>query len=476
TAEFTLKQLQQELRSRNLSIGGSKDVLIARLEAYDETAASKSNGRPVSTTIGETDMDGEAKPVSILNRRSSRETIELRRNELATARNALSLWRSPLLFTKYLGLYVISAISLFIDGLFNHEWIVAGVVSAIVWAVAIYRADGPHQEGLRDIEANIVWYGWWLMLGVASSIGLGTGLHTFVLFLGPHIAHVTLTAYQCQTLDFNTRGPDSFKCDMADTASRSAAAAAALTVWQIAKKVRWESFFWGMGTSFGELPPYFVAKAAAEAGRDDQGLDSIESLITKPRHLRTFGERVQIFMYNLMQSLGFFGILLCASIPNPLFDLAGIVCGSYGVPFLTFFGATFLGKAVFKSSIQTISVILMLSEESLSFILAELKRFVPPVHSVVQNLLDEQVKRYQRPHDKDDGDEKFNYIGAVWNAVLAGMIGYFAYSLLSSIAVSQMKKQQEVELTALKNTLESDDEVAAVTVSDVPQKSNGKAK
>ena len=35
------------------------------------------------------------------------------------------------------------------------------------------------------------------MLGVASSIGLGTGLHTFVLYLGPHIAKVTMVAYEC---------------------------------------------------------------------------------------------------------------------------------------------------------------------------------------------------------------------------------------------------------------------------------------
>lgn len=31
---------------------------------------------------------------------------------------------------------------------------------------------------------------YWIILGVASSIGLGTGLHTFVLYLGPWIAKV----------------------------------------------------------------------------------------------------------------------------------------------------------------------------------------------------------------------------------------------------------------------------------------------
>jgi hypothetical protein len=35
-------------------------------------------------------------------------------------------------------------------------------------------------------------------------------------------------------------------------------------------------------------------------------------------------------------------------IPNPLFDLAGICCGHFLVPFKTFFLATFIGKAIFK--------------------------------------------------------------------------------------------------------------------------------
>jgi hypothetical protein len=38
---------------------------------------------------------------------------------------------------------------------------------------------------------------YWIVLGVASSIGLGTGLHTFVLYLGPHIAKVAIIASSC---------------------------------------------------------------------------------------------------------------------------------------------------------------------------------------------------------------------------------------------------------------------------------------
>lgn len=53
---------------------------------------------------------------------------------------------------------------------------------------------------------------WWLMLGVLSSIGLGTGLHTFVLYLGPHIAKVTMAAEECRSLMFETAGPMAFIC------------------------------------------------------------------------------------------------------------------------------------------------------------------------------------------------------------------------------------------------------------------------
>ena len=43
-------------------------------------------------------------------------------------------------------------------------------------------------------------------------------------------------------------------------------------------------------------------------------------------------------------------------IPNPLFDLAGITCGHFLVPFWTFFGATLIGKAIIKMHIQVNNV------------------------------------------------------------------------------------------------------------------------
>jgi hypothetical protein len=50
------------------------------------------------------------------------------------------------------------------------------------------------------IDEIAIFVGWWILLGVASSIGLGTGLHTFVLYLGPHIAKVTMVANECNAI------------------------------------------------------------------------------------------------------------------------------------------------------------------------------------------------------------------------------------------------------------------------------------
>ena len=58
----------------------------------------------------------------------------------------------------------------------------------------------------------------------------------------------------------------------------------------------------------------------------------------------TFLDRVRLSVFKLVKRVGFWGILLCASIPNPLFDLAGITCGHFLVKFWTFFGATLIGK------------------------------------------------------------------------------------------------------------------------------------
>lgn len=87
-------------------------------------------------------------------------------------------------------------------------------------------------------------------------------------------------------------------------------------------------------------------------------------------------------------------------IPNPLFDLAGLTCGHYLIPFWTFFGATLIGKAVIKMHIQQLAVIIAFNEELLDKFIS-LLAIVPFVGTKFQ----EPLKKYfiaqkQKLHDK----------------------------------------------------------------------------
>ncbi|VDO65069.1 unnamed protein product, partial [Onchocerca flexuosa] len=60
-------------------------------------------------------------------------------------------------------------------------------------------------------------------------------------------------------------------------------------------------------------------------------------------------------------------------IPNPFFDLAGITCGHFLVPFWKFFLATLIGKAIFKMHLQMFFVVLAFSENTVEHLLVHLK-------------------------------------------------------------------------------------------------------
>ncbi|KAJ3102180.1 Vacuolar membrane protease [Phlyctochytrium planicorne] len=329
---------------------------------------------------------------------------ERKRKELSRLRSALSVWTAPFQIFKYFLLYLGSAIK---DGL-----------------VAFFRQRVARKQ---------------------RRCGLGTGLHTFVLFLGPHIAHVTMAAYKCGSLDFEDRGPHRFICPTSGVGQE------AVTIWRIFAKIRLESFFWGLGTAIGELPPYFVARAAAIAGKDDADFNSVERILEKDPAERSVMERGQIAIYEVVQKLGFFGIVLCASIPNPLFDLAGIICGHFGVSFMTFFGATFVGKACVKNFVQGFAIIVLFSEEILAVILSRLKVSLPWLHSIVQSFLDAQVRQFKKGADSADTEKEqaampANIISTVWNTILGGMILYFMLSLVEALALQELKRRHDLEL------------------------------
>lgn len=84
-------------------------------------------------------------------------------------------------------------------------------------------------------------------------------------------------------------------------------------------KVRLESFLWGAGTALGELPPYFMARAARLSGYDPDDAEDLKDFeeLQKKREL---GEKLNLFeklklgMERIVERVGFFGILACASV------------------------------------------------------------------------------------------------------------------------------------------------------------------
>lgn len=94
---------------------------------------------------------------------------------------------------------------------------------------------------------------YWVILGVASSIGLGTGLHTFVLYLGPHIAKVAMVATACGHLPDML--PSRWNFDHFGKCTRNigvyVASSEHIGFLGILLAVQLESFLWGFGTALG---------------------------------------------------------------------------------------------------------------------------------------------------------------------------------------------------------------------------------
>merc|ERR1712055_1123216 len=280
-------------------------------------------------------------------------------------------------------------------------------------------------------------------LGILSSVGLGTGLHTFILYLGPHIAAVTMAAYECGTLDFpEPPYPTTIQCPQSTSGDGSAASLLEVGVWAIIAKVRVEAFCWGMGTAIGELPPYFMARAArlsgGEPGEDTEEFLELQEKLKNPEKMTRF-ERAKYGIQQLVERVGFFGILAAASIPNLLFDLAGITCGHFLVPFWTFFGATLIGKAIIKMHIQKIFVILAFNQQLMETIISFLVKVPflgPKLEIPVRNIL---ARQKQKLHS-GVADQGGSIISSVFEKFVLLMVAYFVVSIINSLAQSYEKR------------------------------------
>lgn len=116
----------------------------------------------------------------------------------------LTLWKQPLK-TTYVFFAALSSFTYkLLMFVFSHSlFIWAFLPLAAVWVAAEWN-PGPHTQYVKEVDFVFEYIAWWVGLGILSSIGLGSGLQTGVLFMFPHIIKVCLTAEMCGTTNFES--------------------------------------------------------------------------------------------------------------------------------------------------------------------------------------------------------------------------------------------------------------------------------
>ncbi|XP_046891582.1 vacuole membrane protein 1 [Hypomesus transpacificus] len=376
------------------------------------------------------------------NGNSTDSSVSERRHKDREERLSVVLWRRPVVTLHYFLLETLITLKEWTLKLWRRKGSVfLFLVLCSLFSVA-YSIEGAHQKHVQHLEKRFLWCAYWVGLGILSSVGLGTGLHTFLLYLGPHIASVTLAAYECGSTDFpEPPYPDQIICPQEGGVEGS------VSLWSIISKVRLEACMWGAGTAIGELPPYFMARAARLSGADpdDEDYEEFEEMLEQAETAQDVVTRAKLGVQNMVQKVGFFGILACASIPNPLFDLAGITCGHFLVPFWTFFGATLIGKAIVKMHIQKLFVIITFSKhivEQMVSLIGSVPRVGPALQKPFSEYLEAQ--RSKLHHQAGEGTPAGeNWLSWVFEKVVLVMVCYFVCSIINSMAQSHAKRLQQ---------------------------------
>jgi hypothetical protein len=310
------------------------------------------------------------------------------------------------------------------------------------------------------IRDQLCWYGYWVGLGILSSVGLGSGLHTFVLFLGPQIAKTTMAAFDCNTLaipigseNLITNQDGCARFHNASSGWASWILEGHVSVWTILVKVIGISLAWGAGTAIGELPPYFVSLTASGSVTQSEELSrsDLRSSDTKDTSKRlSKKERVEKFIRDAVRKYRWRFILPMAAIPNPLFDLAGLTCGALQIPFFDFFLPTLAGKALIKAPIQSLFVILVFSRGTFDWISTKVEPL--PLLKWLWGKLANSFKSFSEPmpaslheamaqsNESGSFSERLYLMvtdispGTIWNAVLGLAMSVFAFHALEHLA------------------------------------------
>lgn len=392
----------------------------------------------------------------------------------------LTLTSQPFKTLKLFTVAIVEYIRRSLIYLLRHGgWLMLLVTVTVAGGVLLLSMDGPHGKHVEELLEYVRFGLWWVALGVASSIGLGSGLHTFVLYLGPHIAFFTIKAMQCGRVDIKSaiydtiqlnRSPTWLKKDCSEFGPSlfSSPHGTQVPLTSILPQVQVEAILWGLGTALGELPPYFISRAASLSGDRIDAAEELDASSSEVKGVASNLNQMSRWFLSHAQYLNFFTILVLASVPNPLFDLAGIMCGQFGIPFWKFFLATLIGKAIVKTHIQTVFIISVCNNQLLDWMENELiwmLSFIPGLASTLPKIIAKlhamKAKYMAAPLPVTSNIKVKSWdlsFASVWNSIVWLMLLNFFVKIVNSTAQSYRKKQQEKEMIDLKKKLEQSEE------------------
>mmetsp|Transcript_12493 Transcript_12493/g.15149 ORF Transcript_12493/g.15149 Transcript_12493/m.15149 type:complete len:382 (+) Transcript_12493:154-1299(+) len=374
-------------------------------------------------------------------------SVNAMKAELKRKRENITLLQAPFTTLYLFTLVVLDYIKYLITSILKSPLTQFLLLPALAgYGFLKYTGKQPEEVALVDFWVSYVV--WWFGLGVLSSIGLGSGMHSGILFLFPHIFRIVSASKKCGDMNFESNCDMWWQdCDMhCNTPNYSGPEPEFVT---LLVRTMLPAMLWGAGTATGEIPPYLVARAAKLSGEMDEETEEMIAE-TKGNDLLS---RMKRDMVNFVEKYGFWGVLIMSAWPNAAFDLVGICCGQLGVSFMTFYVATLIGKAFIKVNGQAIFFVYWFRnpEIVMDFFATTVDSFdfIPISGDSVRSKLQVAYNSVTQG-EMNEGEEGWaKFIG---EKVVVGFILMFLISTIQQFAQHRQKEYDDAKLQKLEKS------------------------
>ncbi len=153
-------------------------------------------------------------------------------------------------------------------------------------------------------------------------------------------------------------------------------------------------------------------------------------------------------MLDIVDKYGFWGVVLLSAWPNAMFDLCGICCGHALMPFVTFFTAVFIGKALIKVNGQLLLFTLLFSTKYRHLAVDRISSVASLVgldSAKVSKLVHDAVDKFSVGGGKG-GAESTSLIAVAFQYGIGIIILLFVKSCIEQFAQSRQKEIDDAQL------------------------------